>query len=103
MIYFFYFFISKKDLIYSQNFTLMSSFLPAGSGRLALGAGGQEGDEAAGEADAERVVDVGRGAGQDVEGRKDHEGKEQRVVVEDREGGGLVLSNLPRQPMSRGA
>ena len=30
--------------------------------RLALGAGGEEGDEAAGQADAENVVDVGGGA-----------------------------------------
>ena len=29
---------------------------------LALGAGGEEGDEAAGQADAENVVDVGGGA-----------------------------------------
>ena len=81
----------------------MSSFLLAAFGRLALGAGGEEGDEAAGQADAERVVDVRRGAGQDVEGREDDQGQEQRVVVEDREGCGLVLRNLPGTNMSQEA
>ena len=80
----------------------MSSFPLAALGRLALGAGGEEGDEAAGQTDAERVVDVGRGAGQDVEGREDDQGQEQRVVVEDREGGGLVLRNLPATNVTRG-
>merc|ERR1712073_175691 len=70
--------------------------------RLALGPGGEEGDEAAGQADAENVVDVWGGATQDVEGGDDHQGQEQSVVVEDGEGGGLVLSNLillPQDPL----
>ena len=85
--------------------------------RLALGPGGEEGDEAAGQADAENVVDVWGGAlqqlrvvikealwtsrscdthTQDVEGGDDDQGQEQSVVVEDGEGGGLILSNLKR-------
>ena len=35
-----------------------------------------------------------RGPVQHVEGGDDHQGQEQRVVVEDRECGGLVLSDL---------
>jgi hypothetical protein len=34
---------------------------------------------------------------QDVEGSKDDDGEEERVVVEDGEGGSLVLSNLQQQ------
>merc|ERR1712087_914645 len=70
--------------------------------RLALGPGGEEGDEAAGQADAENVVYVGGGATQDVEGGDDHQSQEQSVVVEDGEGGGLILSNLillPQDPL----
>ena len=84
---------------------------------LALSPGGEEGDEAAGQADAENVVDVGGGAlqqwrvviktllwpgvwgdthTQDVEGGDDDQSQEQSVVVEDGEGGGLILSNLKR-------
>ncbi len=37
---------------------------------------------------------------QDVEGRKDDDGEEERVVVEDGEGGSLVLSNLQQQHYS---
>ena len=78
---------------------------------LALGASGEESDEAAREADAEDVVHVcggslrykvtshhleetGQTYTQDVEGGDDDEGEEEGVVVENRECCGLVLGNL---------
>merc|ERR1719192_2708899 len=67
---------------------------------LALGASGEESDEAARESDAEDVVHVCGGSTQDVEGGDDDEGEEERVVVENRECCGLILGNLILLPQN---
>jgi len=59
-----------------------------------FGSSGEQGDDSRGQAHGEHVVEGGRESAQHVEGGQDEDGQEEAVVVEDREGGGLVLGNL---------
>ena len=65
---------------------------------LHLGSGGEEGDEPRGDPHGGHVVEGGREPLQDVEGEEDEHGQEERVVVEDGEGGRLRLGNLVLLP-----
>lgn len=60
--------------------------------------GGQQGEQAAGSADGQHIVEGRIGGAQHVEAGKDDDGQEQCVVVEDGEGGGLVVGHLVLLP-----
>jgi len=65
---------------------------------VGLGAGGEERQGAAGDAHREDVVDEWRRVLQDEEADEDDHGQVDGVVVEDGEGGGLVVGHLVLLP-----
>ena len=64
--------------------------------------GGQKGYYSSRQGHGPDVVDHGGERLEDVEGADDQDGQKQGIVVEDAEGGGLVLGNLvllPQNPL----
>ena len=64
---------------------------------LGAAPGGDEGDDAGGDGHGDDVVECGAEGLEDVEGGEDEDGEEEGVVVEDGEGGRLVLGHLSRK------
>ena len=63
---------------------------------LGAGPGGDEGNDAGGDGHGDDVVECGAERLEDVEGGEDEDGEEEGVVVEDGEGGRLVLGHLSK-------
>ena len=63
---------------------------------LGVAPGGDEGDDAGGDGHGDDVVECGAERLEDVEGGEDEDGEEEGVVVEDGEGGRLVLGHLSK-------